>query len=69
MDLIGIRVKQDNIQSQSQDVIKRFVVPIENYRETIIRRVADFKIDSNIYVNERNHSCFGQALNACISIC
>lgn len=66
MELIGISVKNDP-QSQSSDINKRFMVPISEYRDAILSRIGNLRPERHIYVNERKHSCLGQAIN--ISIC
>lgn len=50
MDLIGITVKNDP-HSQSSDIAKRFVVPLDSHRQSVIKRIKDIKIDRNIYIN------------------
>lgn len=67
MDLLGIQVKQD-AQSQNSDLNKRFVVPLTTYRDTIVARIKNLRPENQITVNERKHSCFGQALNISISM-
>ena len=67
MDLIGITVRNDP-QSQSSDINKRFVVPLPEYRQALIARIKNLRPDGRIYVGERKHSCFGQALNIAISM-
>lgn len=67
MDLIGIIVKNDP-QSQSSDMNKRFIVPLSEYRESILTRIRNLRPERHIYVNERKHSCLGQALNISISM-
>lgn len=67
MDLIGIAVKNDT-QSQSSDINKRFIVPLTEYRQSLIKRVKNLRPEGHIYVNERKHSCFGQALSIAISM-
>jgi hypothetical protein len=67
MGLIGITVKND-ANSQSSDINKKFIVPISEYREALINRIRNIKPDNQIYVNERKHSCFGQALSISISM-
>lgn len=66
MELIGIQAKNDP-QSHNSDIIKRFVVPVATYRNTIASRIKNLRPDSQITVNERKHSCFGQALH--IALC
>lgn len=67
MDLIGVTVRNDP-QSQSSDINKRFIVPLTLYRQSLIARIKNLRPDGRIYVNERKHSCFGQALNIAISM-
>jgi len=54
--------------AESSDITKRFIVPLSNYRKTIISRIKNLRPENWIYVNERKHSCFGQALNVSISM-
>ena len=67
MNLIGITIKNDII-SQSSDIVKRFIVPLTEYRTSLINRVKNLRVQNHIYVNERKHSCFGQALNIAVSM-
>lgn len=67
MDLLGIAVKNDP-NSQSSDINKRFLVPLETHRQTILSRIRNLRPDRQIYVNERKHSCLGQAVNVSISM-
>jgi protein transport protein SEC23 len=67
MDLIGITVKNDP-QSQSSDINKRFMVPLSEYREAILSRIRNLRPERHIYLNERKHSCLGQAVNISISM-
>ena len=67
MELLGIQVKNDP-HSQNSDLVKRFVVPLSVHRQTVASRIANLRPDSHIYLNERRHSCFGQALNIAISM-
>jgi protein transport protein SEC23 len=66
MDLLGMLVKNDP-NSQNSDITKRFIVPVSQYRSQIISRIRNLRADNHVYVHERSHSCFGQALN--ISVC
>lgn len=50
MDIIGISVKNDG-QSQSSDMIKRFLVPITEHRESLVSRIKNLRPDGHIYVN------------------
>jgi hypothetical protein len=67
MDLIGIAVKNDP-QSQSSDINKKFIVPLTEYRDSILARIRNLRPENHIYVNERKHSCLGQAINISISM-
>jgi len=62
MELLGIMVKNDP-NCQNSDMVKRFIVPVSTHRDVIARRIRNLRPDQHIYVNERRHSCFGQALN------
>jgi len=42
---------------------------VSQYRDKIIRRINDLKPDPVIYVNERNRSALGQAINIAVSMC
>ena len=48
-------------------MIKRFLVPVSTHRNVIVTRINNLRPENQITVNERKHSCFGQALS--ISIC
>ena len=50
MDLIGISVKVD-VQSQSSDINKRFIVPLTDQRHSLIKRVKNLRPEGHIYVN------------------
>jgi len=67
MELLGIMVKNDP-NCQNSDMVKRFIVPVSTHRDVIARRIRNLRPDQHIYVNERRHSCFGQALNISISM-
>jgi hypothetical protein len=67
MELIGVLVKNDP-QSQSSDVVRRFVTPLDEYRQVIVARIKSLRTENVIYVNERKHSCFGQALSISIAL-
>lgn len=68
MNIVGIQVKMES-QLGNSDIPKRFIVPIDQFRDKIIRRVNNIKPDPIIYVNERNKAALGQALNVAISLC
>jgi hypothetical protein len=68
MNILGIQVKLD-AQLGNSEIPKRFVVPVSQFRDKIIRRINDLKVDPIIYVNERNKAALGQALNVAISLC
>lgn len=50
MDLIGITVRMDP-HSQSSDINKRFIVPLTEYRQSLIARIKNLRPDGRIYVN------------------
>lgn len=68
MNIVGIQVKLES-QMGNSEIPKRFIVPIDQFRDKIIRRVNNIKPDPIIYVNERNKAALGQALNVAISLC
>ena len=67
MDLIVINIGSDP-RMIAHDLPKKFLVPLKEYRERIIKRVRDVKCDSNIYVNERPLRVTGQALNVALAM-
>ena len=50
MDLIGIQAKNDP-QSQSSEITKRFIAPLNIYRNQIISRIKSLKPENKIYLN------------------
>jgi len=68
MGIVGIQVKLES-QLGNSEIPKRFIVPLGQFRDKIIRRVNDIKPDPIIYVNERNKAALGQAINVAISLC
>lgn len=50
MDLIGILVKNDP-QSQSSDIVKRFIVPVSEYRAILTKRIRNLRPENQISVN------------------
>lgn len=51
------------------EVTKKFIVPVDQYREVIVSRVLHLRTDRFIYVNQRNHCSFGQALHMAVTLC
>lgn len=68
MNIVGVQVKAET-QTGSSELPKRFLVPVGQFRDKISKRINDLKIDSIIYVNERNKAALGQALNVAIYLC
>ena len=68
MNILGVQVKMD-AQLGNSEIPKRFIVPVSQFRDKIVRRINDLKVDPIIYVNERNKAALGQALNVAISLC
>lgn len=50
MEIMGMHVKVEN-STGSSEIPKRFIVPVSQYRDKIIRRINDLKTDPIIYVN------------------
>lgn len=50
MNILGVQVKMDS-QLGNSEIPKRFIVPINQYRDKILRRINDLKPDPIIYVN------------------
>ena len=67
MELLGVLVKNDP-NSQNSDIVKKFIVPLSQYRNIVASRIRNLRPESHVYVNSRKHSCFGQALNISISM-
>ena len=67
MELLGVMVKND-VSSQNSELVKRFIVPVSTFRATIISRVRNIRVDNTIYVNERRHSCLGQAVSIAVAM-
>ena len=66
--MLCVQVNKSETPSQSSDVVKRFIVPLGEYRKTVVSRIRNLRPENAIYVNERKHSCLGQALNISIRL-
>ena len=67
MDQIGINIGSDP-RMITHDITKKFLVPVKEYKDRIIKRIRDVKCDHNIYVNERPIRVTGQALNVALAM-
>ena len=43
MELMGIIVKGDSSNCQNSDIVKKFIVPVSQYRNTIVSRIRNLR--------------------------